>query len=145
MLIRITNDEPEDKWLYFAPQSLPPRTPLSALKHPDSTICACIKRRDIVIIEDTLKESKKQKGRAFLSTNPEDSDDEGSIICYPVIQPVSDNIVYVLSVYVNKKGYFTTKKKALYKKVFEHFALRMRLENSLTQLKHLSQSAGVTV
>lgn len=138
----LKNCELEDDWLYFAPQTQPPRTPLSTLRHPDSTISACIRKMDIVIVEDTQKESCKERGRNFLAASPEASDEEGSIICYPIIQPATRQVVCVLSAYANKKGYFAIKKKAIYKKVFEHFSLRIRLEDSLWQLKRRSENGG---
>lgn len=132
-----------DEWLCFAPQSTPPDIPLRMLKEcPDSTVSTCLRERSLVIIENTLKEQRKKKKRRFVAITEKEQKEEGSLICFPVLQPAGNEIAYIVSIYANKKGYFLEKKQSVYERLFEHFALRIRLEDCLLKLRTLAAIEG---
>jgi len=134
----VRNDAIEDEWFYFAPPTYTPRTQPSELRDPTSTLSTCARKKTIVIIEDIKKEIKKtSKSRIFFATINDTEIDEGSIICYPILDE-GGKVIYIISVSANKKDYFQHKKKAIYLNFFEHFALRIRLEHNLLLIKNFS-------
>lgn len=124
------------EWLYFCPASEPPRTPIEDLRSPQSTICTCVRERQIVIVEDVRREAQKPRSKRRYVAG-QDGNEEGSQICYPVHHPPTNTIPYVIAVAANRKAYFSVKKKELYVWIMRHFALRLELEHSLLILKRL--------
>jgi hypothetical protein len=124
-------------WLYFSPESEPPRTSIEDLQSPHSTISACLREKDLVIVEDIVKEAAKGQQRRYVATRPGAGNDEGSQLCYPVIHHYTRSIPYVIAVAANKKGYFQESQKELYLWILRRFALRFELEHSLLVIKHL--------
>lgn len=139
----LKNNVIEDDWLYCAPTSNPPRTPLSELKHPESALSACLKNKSIVIIEDVQKEALKTKNRNFIITRDDAKTEEGSLVCYPVIHSTTNEVAYILSIYANKKCYFTKQRKPIFENFLQRFALRISLEHSLSLLKTITAETGV--
>lgn len=125
-------------WLYFYPDSSPPRTTIEELQSPDSAISRCLAKKKIIIVESFEKEAAKGSDRQFVPRLA-DEDEEGSLICYPLIHHYTSDIPYVVTVVADKAGYFDSKKKKLYEWIFQHFAVRVCLEHSLVVIKRETQ------
>lgn len=130
----IENEKPIG-WLYYAPQSEPPRTPMKVLQRPSSSICKAIKTRNIVVVEDFKAEVAKGNDSCYV-VSEEIEIDEGSLVCYPIFDPRRDDVPYVLTVVADKRKYFLNRKKPIYKWAIQRFAVRMKLEHHLEVLKH---------
>lgn len=135
-LAEVTDGVIQDNWLYFAPHNYTPRTQPFELKDVSSALAGCLKKKSIIIVEDTEKESAKKSSKYFQKMS-DDTRDEGSIICCPILND-HGKVIYILSISADKKNYFQLKKKTIYQKYIEHFSLRMRLEHNLISLKELS-------
>lgn len=131
----IKNNLPNDAWFCFSPSTYTPSTPLSALKNKESAIMNAIKRKGILIISDTKKESNKNSGRLFIATREATKKEEGSLIAYPILSPCDNKVIYVITIYADRKNYFKLEKKKLYEWYLKQFALRINLEQSLLYLK----------
>lgn len=135
--IVVIRDNVPVEWLYFSPESQPPRTPMSTLQSPESTICRCVESRHIVIVEDVKAEIRKSSGRRYVPGS--DVSSEGSQLCYPVVHHYTDSIPYVIAIAVDRRGYFRQKQRPLYEWIIEHFAVRLGLEQSLSIIKERVQ------
>ena len=127
-LIQIDNGLPVD-WFYYTPQSEFPTTTLDELKNSNSALGKCLKTKRIVITEDISSAAKRNE---YVSNN---NDENGSLICYPVISSVTSSIVYVISVRADTNKYFLSSRREFYTWVFKHFTLRINLEHSLLMIK----------
>ena len=115
---------------YHYPSNHPVRSPIDALNKPNSTIRNAISSKKLVVIESILAESAKADPR-FAVTNRAYSQEDGSLICYPVVLEGIDSVIFVLSVFVDVPGAFKPKHRDAYNEVIEPFALRLKLEYAL--------------
>jgi hypothetical protein len=122
------------EWFYFAPQSQPPRTPIEVLQRPNSAISRAIAARRMVVVEDFKAEVAKRDNGSYIVKDGVASED-GSLICYPVLDPKRERIPYVLTVVADRKKYFLGVKKPFYEWVFERFVVRIKLEHHLEEIK----------
>ncbi|MET0028513.1 MAG: hypothetical protein ABW101_12850 [Candidatus Thiodiazotropha sp.] len=123
------------EWYYYAPASEPPRTQMEVLQQPHSSICKAIKSRRMVVIEDFKAEAEKG-GEGAYAVGDSAEIDNGSLICYPLLDPRRGVVPYVLTVVADKKKYFQKKKRPIYQWVVERFVVRMKLEHHLEALKN---------
>lgn len=130
----IENGVPQD-WLYWVPENKPPRSQIESLRAENSTLTTCIRNREMVIVENTQAEARKQNGACFIHTREGARDAECSLICEPVIDGYVDNIPYVVNIAADKKSVFLEKNRDLYQWMLGHFVLRMGLEHSLLTVK----------
>lgn len=144
-LAKVSNGDLGDEWEYFAPQTSPPRIPFEKLKSPDTTLMNCLKTKSITIVEDAKTEIKKKNGKKFLPLSDDASHDDCSLLCYPIIDHFSSSkLIYILSISVDKSGYFQKKKKKIYKHFIDEFALRLSLEHHLDLLRQMVEQQGET-
>ncbi len=132
-VIEIEDNKPMG-YFWWCPDSSPPTTAIDALQSPESSISACISSRNIIIIPDVQAEADRGENRHYVPADGA-GDEEGSLVCYPIIHQYTDTIPYAITIVADKRNYFTTERKKLYKWVFKHFAVRMSLEHSLLVLK----------
>lgn len=133
-LVMIGDDGLPTKWFHYWPISSPPLASIADLKQEDSTVRVAVRTKRIVIVEDIKAESKKPKSkRQYRPTGAED--EEGSLICYPIIDGASGKIPYVVAVLADRKKHFVKRKKRLYRWILSHFEVRIRLEHSLSLLR----------
>jgi hypothetical protein len=134
-LMRVVDDKPVE-WYAFEPIHSPPRTSIEDLRAPTSTINRCIKRKQMVVVEDIQKElrkkSKDQRDYVKGSTQPRDN---GSQLCYPIIHAATRKVEYVLCVAGNKAECLKQKHAELYEWIIDHFDMRISMEHSLLILK----------
>ena len=126
-------------WFFFDPSTDPPKTPLEILQAPNSSICRAVKTKDLVVIEDFVREASKEGDNAYVP-DPSREVEDGSLICYPIFDPIRGQIPYVLSVVADKKKYFKAANAPLYKWALGKFAVRIRLEHHLLALKEKATS-----
>lgn len=124
-------------WFYYAPKNCQPRTPISILKKPDSSISACLKKKSMLIIEDIVKESSKPKGRRYVMSHGDD-EETGSLLCFPVFHEPTRCYPYVITVSTNI-AFFRNTRKDFYNWLFNQFARRIQLEHTLLLLKETTQ------
>jgi hypothetical protein len=99
--------------------------------------CFCIAKRErkIQIIEDIKTDTRFQK------TRQEYSNEDGSCICYPIIDTVNNAVPYVLSIKASKKGYFEQVQSELYDWVLSRFGVRLLFEYNSKRLEELIYAA----
>lgn len=124
---------------YHYPSNLPVRSSMDALNKPNSTIRRAVMTKKPIVVESTLAETAKQKPR-FVVTDPAYSQEDGSLVCYPISLEGIDSVVFVLSVYADVPGAFKPKHLDAFKQVIEPFALRLKLEYALLAMKEGSPS-----
>ena len=137
-LIRVVLVEMSDRRIkgiavYF-PMDEPVKATIDDLSKPNSTIMTAFKSRRIVVIESIKKELKKRSGASYVDAGNE-QDNNGSLICFPVVIPQSKNVPYVVSVHCDEDGYFKKAMSELYEHSLARFALRLNLEHGLLELK----------
>lgn len=130
-LVEIKDNRPAG-WFAFAPEHPYPQTDIEDLQHPDSTISACLKTRRMEIVESISAEVKKNNRKCVVT-----DDRNGSILCYPIYQAATKSWPYVISLYVDKEGFFKKSHKDFYRLILDQFALRIQLEHSLLQMKEI--------
>lgn len=134
-LMRVINGKPYE-WYAFDPISRPPRTSIEELSRPESAISHCIKRKQIIVVDDIQKALKVpiDKKRRYVRGNTQ-SNDAGSQLCYPIIHSATRKVEYVLCISGNKAGCLLNKHAQLYEWILDHFALRLSMEHSLFILR----------
>ncbi len=110
------------------------RSTVDSLNRPGSTIKEAASSGKIVVIESILEESKKPKPR-FIVTDKSRSEEDGSLICYPIYYGPLDEIVFVVSIFINIPNYFRAKFHRSYIELLKPFELRMKLEYALLCLE----------
>ena len=113
------------------------RSDISQLNHSDSAIICAIKNKKIIVVESIKKEANKNNPR-FVVTDQSRADEDGSLICFPIIHPATNKVQFVLSIACAKPRHFAASKLLLYRDILGHFALRINLEYSLLLLKEIT-------
>lgn len=124
---------------YHYPSNHPVRSPIDALNKQNSTIRCAVSAKKPIVIESIQAESAKANPR-FAVTDDAYSNEDGSLICYPVVLEGIDCVVFVLSVFVDAPGAFKPKHHDAFSQVIEPFALRLKLEYALLAMKEGSPS-----
>ncbi len=128
-----------DKNLYveqivcFYPKDEGPRSSIQSLKvdHCGFTIAAKTKR--LHIVSDIKKEGMRKKN--FVITDESRKEEEGSIICFPVILRNVNEVPYVISVSVDIPHFFTKKRKKVCEFILSKIANRIIIEHFLSVIK----------
>jgi hypothetical protein len=155
------------RFVHFFPGNQKPRMSVEKLNHPNSAASVALRNGTIHIVEDTVDELLKPVGERVYMPFDELQDlgkiaqtvdgeltaesekkllrkvskERGrSIITYPVRM---DEIVYILTVIAEKRGYFRKKRVEIYKYVLDEMGLRISLEHNLMLLKmHIDKIEG---
>lgn len=124
------------EWAQFYPPERPPRASESDLAHPGSTVMNSIRSKRTVIVEDINKEVKKRKkqDRRYLKLHNRD-DEQGSQLCYPVVDPSTREVVLVLTIAGDKQCCLREKHLELYEWIIDHYSVRLTLEHRLYLLR----------
>ena len=121
------------EWYTYYPVYSPPQTTIAKLKQKRSTVSHCLRTRDVFVVEDLQIEADKVDGH-FVSGSAQ-QEEEGSLVCYPVVNAFANDIPYVITVVADEKNYFLKRKKDLYKWFFKRFAIRIMLERNLLTIR----------
>ncbi len=135
-LLRIEDDNPSH-WQAFYPTDAPPRTSITELSKPESTIKSALQAQDLFIIEDIQKELGKTGKDCHFIRGSTNRFKKGSIAAYPIYCPNTCNAIYVLSILASKKC-LTNKDRDLYEWILQHFKQRIILEHHLLIMKQVS-------
>lgn len=128
-LVDIDNKIPV-AWAAYAPKERYPRTEISQLKNKNSTIKQCLKKKDLVVIEDIVKAAKENK---YVMSH-DDENEVGSLLCFPIMHAPTKSHSYVVTVSADKP-FFIKEKHELYSWILNQFSARMQLEHTLKLLK----------
>jgi len=135
-ILSVIDGNIDEDYYAIAPQDCIPVTPISELRHSDSTVSVCLKYKRMVFISDITEELKKTD-RRYRPTHQGITDDQdgdkGCLICYPVIQ--DNKIIFIVCLSSCVDGLLTPKLKEFYKEILDQFASRITLEHRLLQLK----------
>ena len=110
------------------------RSTVDSLNRPGSTIKEAVSSGRIVVIESILEESKRPKPR-FLVTDKSRAEEDGSLICYPIYYGPLEEVVFVISIFIDVPNYFKAKFHRSYVELLKPFELRMKLEYALLCLE----------
>lgn len=125
--------------MYHYPNDCPVVSPMSALNNPRSAIKSAVRKKRIEVVESMLDAGENPNGN-FIVTDQARTNEDGSLICYPVTyKPISD-VAFVISVCYLERGTFRNRFARSYTEVLEPFALRLRLEFSLLGLKEMMRN-----
>jgi len=132
--IMSVKDKMPIQWECYHPYGNGQREPVDFLKNPESTIMHAINERKPILIEDVSKELLKPEGtRQYVEIG---SQDEGSQLCYPLINPLTEQVVYVIAIKGNTECCLLERYMPIYEWVICHFIPRIHLEHSfLTVMK----------
>lgn len=119
---------------YHYPSNRPVRSTIDALNKPSSTIRSSVSRKKMIVLESVLAETAKSSPR-FTVTDNAYAQEDGALLCYPVVLEGIDSVVLVISVFVDVPNAFRPKHVEAYRQVIEPFALRLKLEYALLILK----------
>jgi hypothetical protein len=130
IVIFIYQNQDNPSLSYFI--SWPEENPLSDPKElltDNSCVISCIKRKELVIVEDIDKELKKpQNKRRFVITSSKRN--KGSILCFPIDDSFlrQINTILVISIYCRRPFSFYNSKRDGYKEILRRFADRILIE-----------------
>ncbi len=120
----VDNEKILERPLFYYPRDKRPSTPIELLQDEKSTVMTAIKKRKMIVVDDTSK-----SGANFVTEDDEKR--EGSIICYPVIIPGFNRVRLVISKVEDKSKYFSIKNKKIYEFVLRPFSRRLIVEYCL--------------
>ena len=122
---------------YICPNNHPPRSTIAQLNNSHSAIRRAVSSRKIVVLAST-KQAANARNPRFVVTNQAFADEDGALICYPIISTGLDNrVAMVVSVYIDQPNAFRPKYADTYEQLLLPFALRIKLEYTLIALKEL--------
>lgn len=122
---------------FHYPNNHPVRSPLTTLNSPRSAIKVAVNTRKMVVLESIYRESVSSNSR-FIVTDPSRAEEDGSLICQPVIYDALGVVVFVISIHVDQPGTFKPKFALSYNELLRPFELRIKLEYALLALKELT-------
>lgn len=120
-------------WIAHQPHANAPSTDINELQDK-SAILSCATKKTITIVSDIAKALKLGDESVFKKTLSGENA-SGSLVCYAIKHPFTNDVPYVISIHSNKKNVFTEAYVEVYEWIFEKFAMRLGLEHSLRYLK----------
>lgn len=136
-LAAIDNNQCVKSIHFHYPSNHPVRSSLTALNDPNSAIRNAVRSRKIVVLDSIQVERLRAKPR-FVVTDDSRAEENGSLICYPVIYEPLNAVVFVISIHVDEPAAFKSKYARSYNELLKPFALRIKLEYALLALKELT-------
>ncbi|APB99863.1 hypothetical protein A4F89_11210 [Polynucleobacter asymbioticus] len=114
------------------------RSSIESLNRPTSTIRTAVATKQMVIIESILDEGKSLHPK-FIITDQSRDEDDGSLICYPISYEPLNQVVFVVSIFIDIPYYFKPKYRDIYRQILKPFELRMKLEYALLGLQGVTE------
>ncbi|MCQ9376068.1 hypothetical protein NMQ14_17610 [Methyloversatilis sp. XJ19-13] len=111
---------------------------VGGLSNENSTIMTCFKSERLIAISSVLNEKTKKTPR-YVTVCKENDDEDGSLLCYPIKLTNLDADV-VVSIFHPEAGVFDDRFRNKYREVLETFALRIRLEFALLDLRRIVEN-----
>lgn len=122
-------------WENYLPATIGPKTEIHILNSKTSCIKRCIESKTLIIVEDTFRETKKPSATKNYIKGKTPDNESGSQICYPILHPLTNEVIYVIAVSCNKSQSFKQIDLEFYKWLLGVFAQRLLVEISLDILK----------
>jgi hypothetical protein len=135
VLARMENDLPVE-WVSFMPDDVHPDDGVLQCKQRKSLFSHCAKKKHPVVIPDIehhLEHLPKDQQHYLASDLP--GENEGSIVCFPILHDHSGNVIYALSVKSQKRKVIGESFKRKYGFMVKEFITRIKLEYSLSIIK----------
>ncbi len=127
-------------WEAFAPHGAPPSSGPEDLRSPDATMSRAAKGREMIIIPNIAKESKKSAKKRKYVSGPNASGSEGSMICFPIVDEELNAVPFVINIKSSLKNHFATDKVARYRFILQRFSERIAMENRLRIIKNATNN-----
>jgi len=127
-----------EDWVAYYPSNSRPRSTIVSLQKDSCGFTVARRLGDIHIIPSTLDASRAAHGtRGFEVTDSSRSTEDGSMICYPIRDPLTGTTPYVIAVCSDQKNNFKNDPEliAAYKYILDQFAQRVLLEHYWKYLK----------
>ena len=134
-LIRVEDDTPCG-WESSSRNVGIKKTTIFDLQQPTSTAMTAIRDGQCTVVASTKKELAKGTQARFYSVD--ENKGNASILCYPITDRVGGKIIYILSISASKKNTFVPESVMLYKYMLDRFAIRLRLEYKLLQIREIT-------
>ena len=123
----------------FLPLGDGPKSNPENLKSPDAAVNRAGKEKKTIIVNDIAKELGRKKNRQCVAGG-NGSSNQGSMICFPVIDPeLSDDVPFVITIKYFETNHFTAAKRRRYEFVLQRFSERIAMENRLRIIKEATQ------
>ena len=123
------------QWENYLPTHIGPKTPINILNSKTSCIKRSIESKTLIIVQNTLDEVNKSSGSRSYINGMTPQTESGSQICFPILHPTSNEVIYILTVSCNKPNSFRTEDLEFYQWLLGVFTQRLLLEISLDILK----------
>lgn len=122
-------------WENYLPTHIGPKTPIHVLNSKTSCIKRSIESKTLIIVDDTSAETQKNSStRSYINGMTPDNE-RGSQLCFPILHPITNDVIYILAVSCNKSNSFKNNDFEFYQWLFGVFTQRLLLEISLDILK----------
>ncbi len=138
-LLKVDGGRPSD-WVAYFPNGKVARTTAEALQAPTSTVMRAIKKKTTIVVDDIQKELVKASKNDRNYIRGASGDDPGSQLCYPIIDTVTREVCYVLTIAGGKAGSLKASRQPIYEWLIEQLATRIQLEHCLVQLVESSHA-----
>lgn len=134
-LMRVSNKMCVE-WENYLPSHIGPKTPINVLNSKTSCIKRTIETKTLIIVENTSEELNKNSNSRCYINGMTPSNESGSQICFPILHPLTNEVIYVLAVSCNKPNSFKKTDLEFYQWLLGVFTQRLLLEISLEILKN---------
>ena len=124
VLAVMRNDKVSEIPIHF-PSDEPPQTSVETLSNSSSSIMTACRTRRVVVIDDISKELKKSDKKRKFAQSQSSHDNQGSLICYPVVHIPTNTVPFVISIHCDQSNYFKYERADLYEHSLQRFALRL--------------------
>lgn len=119
----------------FLPHGSGPKSNAATLQSPEATVNRAAKLKKPIVVADIAAELRKKKNRQY-APGSGGSGNEGSMICYPVIDPeLPNDVPFVITIKYFQKNHFTVTRRRRYEFVLQRFSERIAMENRLRIIK----------
>lgn len=122
-------------WENYLPATIGPKTEINILNAKTSCIKRSIESKTVIIVEDTFAEVAKPSTSRNYVKGKTPENESGSQICYPILDPLTKEVIYVITVSCNKAQSFKIEDLEFYKWLLGIYAQRLLVEISLDILK----------
>jgi len=134
-LMRVSNKLCTE-WENYLPTHIGPKTPINVLNSKTSCIKRSIESRTLIIVENATAELNKNSSSRCYINGMTPLNESGSQICFPILHPITNEVIYVLTVSCNKQNSFKNEDFEFYQWLLGVFTQRLLLEISLEILKN---------
>jgi hypothetical protein len=134
-LLAVKNRRPH-QWLHYFPAGRVPRTTPDTLSASSSTVMRSLERKGIVVVEDIAREMRKRsKDERDYVQGGTQAGEQGSQLCLPIVDTVTGEPAYVLTVAGSTAGCLRSSVAPIYEWLLQHIVVRIQREHCLRIIK----------